>query len=61
MPVPKRKKSKSKRDMRRGHHALSPSNTHACPQCGEFVKYHHVCASCGFYMDKEVVEVPLEV
>lgn len=61
MPVPKKKTSKSKRDMRRSHHALTAPNVHNCPQCGEKVLFHHVCKECGYYMDKEVVEIPLEV
>ena len=32
-PVPKKKTSKSKRDMRRSHHALTAPNLGECPQC----------------------------
>lgn len=59
MPVPKKKTSKARRDQRRSHHALSLNNAHTCPQCGATVRFHHVCGSCGYYMDKEVVEIPL--
>ena len=57
MAVPKKKISKSKRDMRRAHLALG-SNAHAeCPNCGELKRPHHVCAACGHYDGREVVEI----
>jgi len=57
MAVPKRKTSKSRRDMRRSHHALAPSTYIECPNCGELKRPHHVCAACGHYRDREVVAV----
>ena len=55
MAVPKKKISKSRRDMRRSHHAL-PMNSHQeCPNCGENKRPHHVCKSCGYYDGREVV------
>ena len=35
MAVPKRKKSKSKRDKRRTHQKLTAIHPTTCPQCGE--------------------------
>jgi large subunit ribosomal protein L32 len=58
MAVPKKKVSKSRRDMRRSHHALSSSAHVECPNCGELKRPHHVCAACGFYDGREVVKVP---
>lgn len=55
MAVPKRKTSKSKRNMRRAHHALTPSNVAECPNCGEVKRPHHVCGSCGHYDGREVI------
>lgn len=61
MAVPKKKTSKSKRNMRRSHHALTvPSNIHNCPQCNEPVQLHHVCGECGFYKGKEAVQIPID-
>jgi large subunit ribosomal protein L32 len=57
MAVPKKKKSKSRRDMRRSHHALAAPSRVECPNCGEFKRPHHVCPACGQYDGKEVVEV----
>lgn len=47
MQVPKKKTSKSKRDMRRSHHALTPVSYSKCANCGEPKLPHHVCSSCG--------------
>ncbi|MBL26391.1 MAG: 50S ribosomal protein L32 [Rhodospirillaceae bacterium] len=56
MAVPKRKTSKSRRDMRRSHHALPRATYNECPNCGELKQPHHVCRSCGHYKGREVVE-----
>ncbi|MEK9671509.1 MAG: 50S ribosomal protein L32 [Rhodospirillaceae bacterium] len=55
MAVPKKKISKSKRDMRRAHHRLSANAYNTCQNCGELKRPHHVCQSCGHYDDREVV------
>jgi len=56
MAVPKKKTSKSRRDMRRSHHALKASAHAECPNCGELKRPHHVCPACGYYREREVVE-----
>jgi len=42
--------------MRRSHDALNASNPQECPNCGELKRPHHVCAACGYYDGREVVE-----
>jgi len=59
-PHPKRKHSKGRRDRRRAHHALIPRNLVACSNCGSMRLAHTVCAKCGFYDGREVVEVKKE-
>jgi large subunit ribosomal protein L32 len=54
MAVPKRKTSKSARDMRRSHHALKPVNSVECKNCGEPKRSHHVCKACGHYDGRAV-------
>lgn len=54
MAVPKKKVSKSRRDMRRSHEALTGSAHGECPNCGELKRPHHVCSACGFYDGREV-------
>ncbi len=56
MAVPKRKVTKSKRNMRRAHDALARPAYGECPNCGELKRPHHVCASCGYYDGREVME-----
>lgn len=55
MAVPKKKTSKSRRDMRRAHHGLTNTNVNECPNCGEMKQPHHVCGSCGHYDGREVI------
>ena len=56
MAVPKKKISKSKRDMRRSHDALKNNVFNECSNCGELKRPHHICSACGFYNGVEVVE-----
>ena len=55
MAVPRKKVTRSKRDMRRSHLALVASNVVECPNCGELKRPHHVCGACGFYDGREVM------
>jgi large subunit ribosomal protein L32 len=55
MAVPKRKTSPSKRNMRRSHHALTPTKFQECPNCGELKLPHNMCSACGHYNGREIV------
>lgn len=55
MAVPKKKTSKSKKNMRRAHDAVSAPGLSVCPQCQEPKRPHRVCASCGTYKGQEVI------
>ena len=55
--VPKRKTSKSRRNMRRAHHRLSVPHLSICPECGETKRSHIVCPHCGMYKGRKVIEV----
>lgn len=55
MAVPQNKVTKSRRNMRRAHDALTAANPAECPNCGELKRPHHVCAACGHYDEREVV------
>ncbi|MEE9302088.1 MAG: 50S ribosomal protein L32 [Alphaproteobacteria bacterium] len=61
MAVPKKKVSKSRRDSRRSHDRLKRARAMECPNCGELKRAHHLCAACGHYGGREVVEVPSAV
>lgn len=58
MAVPKRKKSKSRRDMRRSQHLkLAAPSLNACPNCAAPKLPHRVCRSCGQYKGRAVVTI----
>ena len=56
MAVPKRKTSKSKRDMRRSHHRVSPVNIVEDKKSGEFRLSHHIDLKTGLYNGKQILE-----
>jgi large subunit ribosomal protein L32 len=55
MAVPQNRVTKSRRNMRRAHDALTAANPAECPNCGELKRPHHVCAACGHYDEREVI------
>lgn len=55
MAVPRKKVTRSRRDMRRSHLALVATNVTECASCGELKRSHHVCGACGTYDGREVV------
>ncbi|MDX2192810.1 MAG: 50S ribosomal protein L32 [Gemmatimonadales bacterium] len=57
MAVPKRKLSKSKKRLRRGHHVAASIRTQACSRCGSPKLPHRVCGSCGYYAGRKAIEV----
>ena len=61
MAVQQNKVSKSRRNNRRAQDALVAGNPNECPNCGELKRPHHICASCGFYGDKEVISMTEEI
>ena len=58
MGVPKRRTSKSKKNMRRSAWRKMDAPAIAeCPQCHELKEPHKVCPICGFYKGKQVLAV----
>ncbi|MCB1214614.1 MAG: 50S ribosomal protein L32 [Deltaproteobacteria bacterium] len=57
MPVPKRKKSRSRRDMRRATHKLKASNPNDCPRCASPKLPHRICLNCGFYKKEDILHL----
>ncbi|RYE89477.1 MAG: 50S ribosomal protein L32 [Myxococcales bacterium] len=54
MAVPKRRTTRSKRDMRRANHdkVVAP-NIIPCANCSEPTVAHRICAACGYYKGKQ--------
>lgn len=47
------KTSKSKKGMRRAHHAVTGANITRCPKCSQSKLPHRICANCG-YVNKSI-------
>ena len=56
MAVPKRKTSKSKRNLRRSHHKIRNINIIEDKKSGEFRLSHHVDLKTGLYNGRHVFE-----
>ncbi len=57
MAVPKQRKTKSRRNQRRMHIHLKKPSLIVCPQCKEKKLIHALCSSCGYYKNREVIDV----
>lgn len=58
MAVPKRRVSSARRDKRRSSVSrLEPPTLTKCKQCGEYIRPHRLCSSCGYYKGKQVVAI----
>lgn len=55
MPTPKRKLSKSRRDMRSANKGLKPKSVAACQTCQAPIIPHQVCKECGYYKGTKVL------
>jgi large subunit ribosomal protein L32 len=57
MAVPKKKTSKSRKNMRRAHDFMTPQQVNVCPSCKAPKLPHRACPSCGMYKGKEVIDL----
>ena len=57
MAVPKRRTSKMKKRLRRGHHSGAGMRTQPCPRCSSPKLPHRVCPRCGYYKGRPVIGV----
>ena len=56
MALPKRRQSHSRTRLRRSHDALAAPNVSKCSECGEPKQPHRLCAGCGTYNGRTVVQ-----
>ncbi|MFZ5559750.1 MAG: 50S ribosomal protein L32 [Patescibacteria group bacterium] len=57
MPNPKQRHTKSRRNRRRAQIRLKKQKLFSCPKCGEPVLAHRVCSFCGYYNNRQVINV----
>jgi len=58
--VPKNKRSKSKRDMKRNGFRLGILSVVECPRCRAKKVAHRVCTACGYYDNKEIIKIKVK-
>lgn len=58
--VPKNKRSKSKRDMKRNSFKLGVLSVVECPRCRVKKVAHRVCTACGYYDNKEIIKIKVK-
>lgn len=46
---------------RRSHHALTLGGLSTCPNCNALIKRHAMCAQCGMYKGRSIVNVAARV
>ena len=58
MAVPKQKLSRTRTHRRRARYYKAISvNVVKCPKCGAPKLPHRVCLNCGYYGDKQILEI----
>ncbi len=60
MPVPKRKRSRPRRDKRFANWGLKVKAIARCKQCEEPMPAHQVCKACGFYKGVKILRTKNE-
>ena len=55
MPVPKRKRSRARRDSRFANKAMDAGSIVACTECKSPVRPHVACLQCGFYGGRKIL------
>lgn len=60
MPVPKRKRSRARRDKRFANKGIQIKAIATCPNCKEPRATHQVCSTCGHYKGVKVMTTKSE-
>jgi len=55
MPVPKRKRSRARRDKRFANKGLKVKTFAKCTNCEESIMPHQACKGCGHYKGRKVL------
>lgn len=57
MGVPRSKHTQSRRNKGRMHLFLKQPTLVSCPKCGKPKKPHTICFNCGYYKEREVINI----
>ncbi|TAN33620.1 50S ribosomal protein L32 [Patescibacteria group bacterium] len=57
MGLPGHRRTSSDKRRRSAHFALTEVNAQKCPKCGTAILPHRVCAFCGTYKGRQVIDV----
>ncbi|MED5585160.1 MAG: 50S ribosomal protein L32 [Verrucomicrobiales bacterium] len=57
MAVPKSRTSLMKSRMRRGANRWRAPKLNKCPECGSTTPSHIACPSCGYYRNRQVLNI----
>lgn len=60
MPVPKRKRSKARRDKRFANKGIKKITIASCTNCKSPIMPHAICQTCGHYKGVKVVTTKIE-
>ncbi len=60
MPVPKRKRSRARRDSRFANKGIKAKTFSSCSNCKDPLLSHQVCMSCGYYKGKKIMTTKVE-
>jgi len=60
MPVPKRKRSRTRRDKRFANKGIKTLTMAACQNCQSPIEPHSICEVCGHYRGKKVMVTKME-
>lgn len=55
MPVPKRKRSRARRDSRFANKGMHAGSIVPCMQCSEPIRPHVACNKCGYYKGSKLL------
>jgi large subunit ribosomal protein L32 len=57
MAVPKKRRSKSKKRIKKACWKIEVPNLRPCPKCKSLTNSHQICPECGFYKDKQYIQI----
>jgi len=55
MPVPKRKRSRARRDSRFANKFIKVKSFASCSNCQAAITSHKICGSCGYYKGRKIM------